>query len=239
MRRGGFVALVVALVLTGCSFGSHGGLARGVARPTPQATSSEPPYDRQVLAAQTKRALMAHEALLGVGGPTRAAEVLDEEHPTSRICNGNTQNEGRTGHVAQERVWATSSFTAFNVAHGYNRKTGAEAVGQVREAAGRCTSFRDNYFPMYSDERSDTFENVSYDMLGVVEFPAPGSVEDRYGGCLKETYLSGAQRVVCFAYLGRKNLLSAIYVTAGMDQAAAQAKLLQIIPIAAAALVRA
>jgi hypothetical protein len=62
-------------------------------------------------------------------------------------------------------------------------------------------------------------------------------VEDSIGRCQKETYpATGQQRIVCAAYLGYKNMVSAVFVSAGMDEPAAKAKLLQIIPTAAAAL---
>jgi hypothetical protein len=89
---------------------------------------------------------------------------------------------------------------------------------------------------MYSDDRVEFDETIGYDLLGVVEYATPGGVEESYGRCMRETYPSGVQRVVCFAYLGRGNLLSILFVTAGQDEAAGRAKLLQIIPIAAAAL---
>jgi hypothetical protein len=238
MRLIGFVAVLAAVMLAGCASGNGDGVARQVARPTPTATpSSKPPFDRDVLSAQTKRVLMAQAALLNVGGPTRAAENLDGDFLLTRLCGAYPNQEGRTGHVAHERVWTTNAFVVSNVAHGYHLKTGVEAVDEARAAAEKCPSFHSNYFTMYTDARADDNDNIGYDLLGVVEFATPGGVEESYGRCMKETYPSGTQRVVCFAYLGRGNLVSVLFVTAGLDEAAGKAKLLQIVPIAAAALV--
>jgi len=235
------VAGVVAItVLAGCGIGSGGsdGFARRAARPSPTATrSTEPPFDREVLSAQTKRVLMAQADLLDVGGPTSALDHLDEDYLTTHICGGYPSNEGRTGHVTHERVWTTSAFTVVNVAHGYHLKTGAEGVKEAREGLQRCTSYKDQYFMSYTDARLEFDEWVQYDLLGVVEFATPAGVEDSVGRCMKETYpATGTQRVVCLAYLGRKNLLSIVFVIAGLDEATARAKLLQIIPKAASAL---
>jgi hypothetical protein len=237
MRLGGFAALAAALVLAGCASGNTDGVARRVERPTPEATPSQPPFDRDVLAAQTKRVLMAQAALLEIGGPTRADETLDKDFFTTMLCGAYPNNEGRTGHVAHGRVWTTNAFTVSNVAHGYHLKTGIEAVREARASAEDCPAFHSN-FPsfMYTDARSEPDDNIGYDMLGVVEFAKPGGVEESYGRCMKETYPAGVQRVVCFAYLGRKNLLSILFVTAGMDEVAGKAKLLQVIPVGAAAL---
>ena len=96
MRFAGFAVLVAALVLAGCASGNADGVARPVERPTPRATPSESPFDREVLAAQTKRVLMAQEALLDLGGPTRAAELLHADFSTTMLCEAYANNEGRT-----------------------------------------------------------------------------------------------------------------------------------------------
>jgi hypothetical protein len=120
--------VLTALVAAGCgaAFGEPAGVARGV-RP-----SASPRYDRNELAAQTKRALMAQDAVNGLAGPVRFAEVLDGDFVTSFYCAVFPNDEGRTGHVGHERQWSTPSLLVSNVVHGYYRKTGVEGVDQTR-----------------------------------------------------------------------------------------------------------
>ena len=74
----------------------------------------------------------------------------------------------------------------FNVAHGYRLKTGVEAVREARASAERCTADHSNLPKgMYTDARSDAWDNIGYDLLGVVEFAKPGGVEDACGRCMK------------------------------------------------------
>jgi hypothetical protein len=238
MRQMVVVGVLAAAVLAGCDAASGGpdGFARRAARPSPTATPSAlPPFDREDLSVQVKKALMAQAELLDVGGPTRASDLLDQDFLTTQYCGAFPSNEGRTGHVAHERVWTTSAFTVSNVAHGFHLKTGADAVREAR-ASLQCTSYQAHYYSVYTDARKEVEDIVRFDMLGPVEFATPSGIEDSVGRCMKERYPTAEQRVVCVAYLGRKNLVSIVFVCAGLDEATARAKLLLIIPKAASAL---
>jgi hypothetical protein len=227
------VALAVA-VLAGCGSGTEG-VARQAAPPSPT-TSEPPPFDREELSALTKKLLLPQEALLDVAGPTRAVDKLDGDFATSYFCNAYPANEGRTGHVAHERSWY-AAFSVAQVAHGYYRKTGAEAVQEARAGVQRrCSSYAVTYFKTHSDDRQEAGDNVKYELLEPLQFDKPDGVEDAFGTCERETHVSGRQWIVCVAYLGRKNLATAIFATADQDEAATRAKLLQVIPKAAARL---
>ena len=235
MRPMVIAVALVALVLAGCGSGSEG-VARKPAPPSSTA-SEPPPLDREELSAQTKRLLLPQEALLDVAGPTRAVDTLDGDFATSYYCNSLPTNEGRTGHVAHERRWYTGNFSVAQVAHGYYRKTGAEAVREARAGAERrCSSYAITVFKTHSDDRATPDANVKYELLSVVEFDKPAGTEESFGICERETQASGRQWVVCTAYLARKNLLQVVFVTAGVDEAATRLKLLQVVPKAAARL---
>jgi len=240
MRSMVVAVVLVAMVLAGCGSGGSGGLVRA-AGSSPTASASEPPpVDRAEMAAQARKLLMAQEALLDIAGPTRAQDTLDGDFVTSYYCNMYASNEGRTGHVAHERRWYTAHYSVAQVAHTYYRKSGAEAVREARAGVQRrCSEYAVTYGKTHTDDRANPGDNVRYQLLGPVAFDKPGGVEDAFAACEQETQLSGKQWVVCGAYLGRKNLVSAVFVTAGLDEAATKATLLQIIPKAATALVAA
>jgi hypothetical protein len=239
MRLMGIAGVLAAVVLAGCGIASGGsdGFARQAARPSPTATpSTTAPFNREDLAAQTKKVLMAQADLLDLGGPTRALDVLDGNFLTTQYCGTYPNHEGGTGHVAHQRLWVTSAFTVSGVAHGYHLKTGREALREARESLQRCTSYEARCCWMFTDPWTEIDSAVHYDILGPVEFATPNGIEDSVGRCVRETSQTNGQRVVCLAYLGLKSLVSAVFVSAGLDEATARAKLLLIIPKAASAL---
>jgi hypothetical protein len=230
------VAAGVLLVLLAAGCGSVSDESAGLARGT--RSSAPPSYDRNELAAQTRKALMAPDAVTGLDGPVRTAEVVDGHFTTAYYCFNHPNDEGRSGHVGHERRWTTPTVTISHVVHGYYRKTAFDAVAQVRTSIREaCGSFAvSGRSKMYTDGRAEGGDNVKYELLGPVDFANPAGAEDSIGQCHKESYRSGQQRVVCAAYLGRENLVSAVFVSAGMNEAAARTKLLQIIPTAATVL---
>jgi hypothetical protein len=239
MRLVGVTSVLAVVVLAGCGVasGESDGFARQAARPSPTATpSTTPPFDREDLFARTKKVLMAQADLLDVGGPTRAFEMLDGDFLTTQYCGAYPNNEGTSGHVAHQRVWVTSAFTVSGVAHGYHRKTAREAVREARESLQRCPSSQVRCCSMFTDSWTEIDSAVRYDILDPVEFTTPNGIEDSVGRCVRETSPTNGQRVVCLAYLGLGNLVSAVFVSAGLDEATARAKLLLIIPKAASAL---
>jgi hypothetical protein len=194
--------------------------------------------DREALAAQAKRALMDQASLLDSGGPTRAEDYVDGNFTVSAYCGMLPSGESRSGHVAHERIWYANGFSVFNITHSYHRKRGTEVLQFAHNSSQRCTTYQDGVNQVYTDARGPDGSNVRYDMLPPVEFTTPVGVDDSFGVCVIETYPSGLNRVVCTAYLARKNVVSIVVVLAGSIESDIRNKLLAIIPKAGTALAR-
>jgi hypothetical protein len=189
--------------------------------------STPPPFDRAQVAEQTKRVLMAHGALVAVGAPGRGRDVLDGEYGTSDFCNQTVRNEGRSGHVAHLRGWKTSGLEIVSTAHGFNVRTGAQAVADARANSAKCKTYQQNYQDGLT---------VKYELLDVVDLGAVAGVDDSFAICDKRTLSNGNSNVACSAYLGRNHLASVVKVYVPAQVSTARSKLLRVVPIAAAAL---
>ena len=230
MRARTLVLLLAVLSLSGCAAGE--GHARSVAPSSPGPASAGPSGDgfhREDVSELVKKALMAREALVGVGIPGNSRDDLDEDFPTSAFCGLVPANEGRTGHVAHERNWAATDFLVSNTAHIYYRKTGAEAIAEARDNSQRCETYSLRY------ASGDT---AVVHVLAPVEFPTPAGVDASFGRCFTEKAEGYDPEISCAIYLGRKQMASVVllYGAPVGAEAAIRAKLLQIVPIAAAAL---
>jgi hypothetical protein len=127
---------------------------------------------------------------------------------------------------AHLRSWTSSSIAVYHTAHGYNDITGKDAVDATRRNAGNCTT----YEVRYSDGP------VKFELLDVVDLGTIPGIDGSYGRCHKQTSATDPSAIACEAHLGRGKLLSNILVFSGGTVASASAKLLQIVPIVAAAL---
>jgi hypothetical protein len=196
--------------------------------PAPSATASTPPpFDRASLSEQLKGVLIAQNGLVKLGGPSKTTDDFDGQYPSSDFCGQSARNEGRSGHVAHMRLWKGNGFDAVHVAHGFNGRTGAEAVAEARANAAQCKTYQQKY----SDGIS-----VKYDLLDVVDLGTVTGLDASFAICDKRAHSNGYSNVACTAYLGRKQFVSVVSLQLTSSVSAAKAKLLQVVPIAAAAL---
>jgi hypothetical protein len=228
MRTSIVVGMLVVTLVGGC--GTVGGAPESVARglgPSLSPTPSAPPFDREALANRVKKAMMPAGALIAAGGPTNIeAEAFDTSDKTSEHCNLIVLGVGTYTHVSHRRKWANRAMTVYQNGHGYGNMTGAAAVDATRRNAQNCQSYEYRY--------SDGI--VKFDLLGVVELGQVPGADGSFALCEKHTYEKYPVAFGCVAYLSRGSLLSVLTVFSGETAASSQAKLLQIVPIAAAAL---
>jgi hypothetical protein len=224
-----FVAALAAVALAG-GCGTALDRPEAVARPAAALPSTGTPsgaaFDREAFSERVKKVLMAPGALVGVGVAAKPQDEFDADYTTSDYCNLSVVGEGPYSHVAHLRAWRSQSITIYNAAHGYDTITAKEAVDSTRRHAENCAS----YVARYSTG------TVKYELLDVVDLGSAAGVDDRYGRCEKRTFDNDPPLIACVAYLGRGKLLSQVTVYHGGTAASATAKLLQIVPIAAAAL---
>jgi hypothetical protein len=223
--RSGFLlaGVAVLVLLAGC--GKPGVVARPLTA-TPSASTPTESFDRYALAERVKKALIGPGGLVKVGVARLPEDEFDAKVPTSDYCHLLVIGESAYTHVAHQRTWHQSTMDVINTAHGYDKISGRSAVDSTRRNAQNCTSYEGNY----SDGK------IKHDLLGEIGLGNVPGTDASYARCELATFEQGPPRIACVAFLARGSLVSTVAVIYADLVEATQAKLLEIVPIAAAAL---
>jgi hypothetical protein len=216
----------MAVAVSGCTSSP----ARPAATPsTGGPPSAAPTVDVRPLRAQAERAVVSPGAFIDLRLPARLTDDAVFGAGVSTVCDLHLREdftEGYTGtHV---RAWQAQEFTVNNHVHAYAPGLGKSVFDKLRAASTSCKDTHPIGDP-------DTVVTV----LGPMDITPPSGTQDALGYCVAG-HRAGQppQRVGCYGYLLRGDVVSAVEValTSSADQARAESVVRRIIPAMATAL---
>jgi hypothetical protein len=178
------------------------------ASPAPAPTTSEParPAATATTAAATPTATAGtggtgnvNGALVPTGGlqPKGYPNGTDLPTPTGAtgdVCN-QTLDVDRSSHPAAARQWVGARYTVTNVVHSYAAGSGANAVTQLKTAAGACTTY--------------TLGTDTWTLAAPLHMPDFYGIEQSFSYCEQTATVTR-----CTAYFAAGRRLAVVRVTA-------------------------
>lgn len=212
--------VVVALLVTACS-------------PTPTATPtstavSEPPatstttttrsVDPELGPRRLKAAALPVDTFVTHG----ADQPKDDKYGKWNVVDmcGGVRDPGK--YTSYYRSWGSDRISAFNYVHRFEDTTAGEILARIADRARTCASYRHDDGSTRA-VRADT------------EMPKNPILSGIFGYC--EEFQPGAH--VCAAVLSRDNLMSVVAVAAKGESADVHSQLLEIVPTAIDAILKA
>lgn len=195
----------------------------------PSGSGSSASFDREGLSARARKALIAPDALARVSVAAKPEDRFDGEFATSDYCRKSVPGEDAGSHVAHQRAWRNSTLAVFNTTHGYGSISGKDAVEATRANAQNCQTY---------DGTIGT-SKVKHELVSEVSLNDLPGIDASYARCELLTFENEKPRIGCVAYLARGALVSSVTVLYADLVYATQDKLVEIVPIAADALIAA